>query len=77
MPTAVMIESSAKTTSRKVICTTAEKKVDRADCVLLLVALEHVVRLHRALDDQEGAAAKQHHVPPGDIEADECQDRLR
>src|SRR3712207_7180807 len=35
---------------------------DGADRVLLLVALQHVVGLHRALHDQEGAAADQDHV---------------
>ena len=49
---------------------------DGADRGALFVPLEHVVRLHRALDQQEQAAADQHQVAPGQLEAENRQDRL-
>ena len=51
------------------IWTTAAKKVDGADLCVLLLALEHVVGLHRALDEEEEPADDQHDVAPGQGEA--------
>ena len=76
MPTAVMIESSANTTSRMMIWTTAAAKVVVPTWASCLLALEHVVGLHRPLHQQEQPADDQHDVAPGEVEAEDGEHRL-
>ena len=76
MPTAVMIEIQGEDDVEEDDLHDRRSEGDGADRVLLLVTLQHVVGLHRAFHDQEGAAADQDHIAPGDVEVENRENRL-
>ena len=67
-PTAVNTESSENTMSMMAICTTITTKLSNTRVAALVGrALQRVVDLQHALDQQEQAAGDQHQVAAGEL----------